>query len=276
MKKSSITFLLFAIISFSLFTTPANAVAPAAPENIAPKCVITSSPLANPVWTAAKAADNSDGPADGWLGEWKLSTGNLPWISFSLPSRSMVSGVDVMQASLSQASKNRFSRPKKITAEFTDGVNTQQLVFNLKDAEDDFQKLKFAPIPADTIVITINEVYPGERVPDSAGFQEIRVYGYNAPGQRDQGDYTGTAGSYPSGSSSQPRSIVPDGAAPSKSANYRPSTISEPVPGEGWKTEQEISESETPPAGTLSEDEKEILSLLRELINKLEKKFLED
>jgi len=240
-------------------------------ENLAPKSGISSSSLPNPVWSAVKVVDGSIGPADGWLGEWEPGKAEQPWISFTLPTRTMVTGIDLIQASLEQAGKNRFSRPKKIFIDFGDGEKTQRLAFELRDLESEFQKLKFAPLPADTVTITIDDVYPDAKIGNMTGFQEVKIYGNGIGGGSDSSGVT------PYSPPARAPQGAPESILPGKGS--KPSVITEPgsdsqapiyMGSDGSDTGGGVSK------GRLTPDEQEIIDMLKLIIEKLEKKFLED
>jgi hypothetical protein len=244
---------IFVMVSL-LFLNGAGAFARETTVNIAPQCGISSSPLPNALWTPDRVADGSTGPTNGWLGS-VFGPKDMPWVDFKLPKKTTVTGVEIVAASFTEAGPKRFSRPKDITIYFIEGKKTSKLSFTLEDNEKDFQKFEFASTAVNELKITIDSVYSaGARLNDMAGFQEVRILAIGVP-------------------------------APAKSTNE---TISTDNPlkyngeqngsGDGGEAASNSGNSAAggQDDGTLDEDEKEILDLLRELLAKLEKKFRED
>lgn len=228
----------FTTIAVILLASALQACAARADENIAPRCEITAQyPLPNALWTPVQVADGETGPIKGWLAYWRSSA--KPWIRFKLPARATITGMEVMPATFPETGASRFSRPHLVTLEFFTGKNSEKLAFELSDDEQRFQTIEFEPREADEIMITIESVYAGgARISDVTGFQEVRIF---TPGPAAPGD----------GKSAPPRNPDAD------SLNYDGA-------GQGAAT------------GTLSSEEKEILDLLRALIEKLERRFLQD
>ena len=210
--------------------------------NIAGRCRITAEyPLPNALWTPAMAADGQTGPIKGWLGTW----GNVdkkPWIQFELPQSTLITGMDVLSASFQETGPNRFARPRVVVVEFFSGKTSETLAFELADSESEFQAMEFEPRTVDKIKLTIDSVYlGGARISDMAGFQEVRIY---TPG--DPGAETGKNG-------------AESRKSPDTSLDYKGNPAGDPDA-----------------SGALDTEEREILNLLRTLLDRLEKKFLED
>jgi hypothetical protein len=213
--------------------------------NIAPRCTITSSPLPNVLWAPGNVADGDLGPTKGWLGEW-LGPKNQPWLRFTLPQPFRITAIEVVPASFTETGKkNRFLRPRTIYVDFTSGGGTQRLTFELDDNETQTQRLEFDPATAEKIDLIIGGVYDAQAViRDSVGFQEVRIFSDNAP--QTGGGKTGAG-----------------------------SLLSDEGPDAGEEPEYE-SGGVSGDDGRIDAGEREILDLLRALLEKLEKKFLED
>lgn len=215
-----------------------HAGAACADENIAPRCGITAQyPLPNALWTPALVADGEIGPIKGWLAYWGKPA--KPWIRFKLPARSTITGMEVMPATFPETGSSRFSRPQLVTVEFFTGKQSDKIAFELADDEQRFQALEFEPREADEIMITIESAYmAGARINDMTGFQEVRIF--------------------------TPGGASPDSGNPDPPRNPGADSLQYDGSDAGQTT------------GALSDEEKEILELLRALLDRLERKFLQD
>ena len=251
MKKISILVLLIIMMSAPAFCDG---------DNIAPRCRVLVSGTPNPAWEGKNLVDDDIGPSKGWIG--RVDPKNPPWVRFIIPYPATVTKLRVMPASFTEVERRRFSRPKKVGV-LIKGDKNEALEFTLEDKEDAFQDLPIGMDGVYEISIVINEVYTGVRIPDMAGFQEIQI--------------------------DVPQRTLETAAGASGTAAY---TDSEPSPAEETRAlldkiadvesdkkaaEEKTEEKEGPRAqGSLSPEEREILGLLRDLLQRLEQKFIED
>lgn len=210
----------------------------AADVNIANRCQITAQhPLPNALWTPSMVADDEIGPIKGWLAYWGSDA--KPWIRFKLPRRMTITGMEVMPATFPETGGSRFTRPQLVTIDFFDGKQSEKIAFELADDEQSFQTLEFEPRAADAIMITIESVYMARaRIDDLTGFQEVRIFSPAEPGM----------------------DPTPATQKNTDSRNSEPDSLEYDESGQG----------------TLSDDEREILDLLRALLDRLEEEFLKD
>lgn len=154
--------------------------------NIVAESIITASSLPNPAWAPENVSDGDTGPTKGWIGEWNKGNPDL-WLQFTFPSVYEVSSMRVMQAGLPEAGRNRFSRPKKIRVIFFSGGGSTEKTLELKDREHIFQDVEMEPAEANVIRIEVQDVYPGTRIEEMAGFQEIEIIAAGAPVRAEPG-----------------------------------------------------------------------------------------
>ncbi len=234
-------------------------VSPAAAEevNLAPKCRVIVSSTANPAWDARNLVDDDIGPTKGWLGEWKADA--QPWAKFVLPSPAKIMAIRVLPASFTEVGYRRFARPKKVTLVLK-GDKDRTFEADLKDDENRFQEIKLDNKKYYEISIIITETYSNATYPGQTGFQEVQIIT----------DFE-----------------EEDTAAPPEE-NYLPKDSSNPVQearrildakedaSRDSNDEDKPGAKPSPKKGKLTSDEKEILDLIRELLERLEKKFNED
>ncbi|MEW5944774.1 MAG: hypothetical protein AB1742_01115 [bacterium] len=214
--------------------------------NVTAESVISVSSAPNPAWAPANVCDGEVGPTRGWLGEWDEKKPNL-WIQFDFPSPVVVSNVRLMQAGLPEAGWRRFSRPKKIVLTFNgDRKTARELV--LEDREHVFQDAAVGPVEAGAVRVEVSEVFSDARIGTMAGFQEIEIIA-------DEG--AGGVGKTPAAGVGNPTEGVPAGEARAGKARA------------GGGDEAGVKKGVT-------EEERAILELLGELLERLEKRFSED
>jgi hypothetical protein len=223
--------------------------------NIAPKCRILVSDVANPAWDSRNVADNDIGPTKGWLGAYGVQ--NPPWVRFIFPYPTAVTSIRVLPASYTELEWGRFSRPKKISV-LLKGDTTDARQFDLADKEDVFKELPINMKNVYEVSIVINEIYPGRKYPEQTGFQEVQIM---VPEASDEA----ASGAAPGGYETRPNP-----AAEAREALDK--TAAAVAPG----AKEEDKTAEKKPKGTISPDEQEILDLIKELLTKLEQKFMED
>lgn len=228
------------------------AAAPAVCENfnIAPNCRIIVSDVVNPAWDGQKIADRDLGPTKGWLG--KYDAANPPWAKLILPYPAKIDSIRVIPAMYKELGKKRYSRPKKVSV-LLKGDKPEVRDFELKDDETQYQELKIGLDNVYELSIIIKEVYPGKNVPDQTGFQEVQVM------------------AEPAGE------VISQGGRP---VEETPSPVEETKRLLEKVNEKVGAQAAAPSGGAgnggLTPDEQEILDLLRQLMEKLEKKFRED
>lgn len=220
--------------------------------NLAPRCSISVSDTASLAWEAKNIADGDIGPTKGWLGRWDGK--NKPWVRLVFPMRAKITKVRIMPASYLEAGQRRYARPKKVTL-LLKGDSSRTVEFDLDDREDVFQDLEVGGAAADEVSIVIDDVYAGAKNADMVGFQEVQV-----------------VVSSESLEASLPSVRAAGGTAFDPVAEVK--KIDEKTGGE--EKEDSGKKEEGDSKGSLSPDEKEILDLLRDLISRLEQKFMED
>ncbi|MFH1538893.1 MAG: hypothetical protein ABIH66_08025 [bacterium] len=234
--------------------------------NIVAESIITASSLPNPAWAPENVSDGDTGPTKGWLGEWDKKNPDL-WIQFTFNNTNKVSAMRVMQAGLPEAGRSRFSRPRKIRVLFFNDGGSTEKTLELKDREHIFQDLEIEPVDAKVIRIEVLDVYPGSRIEEMAGFQEIEIEA--------EGTDSGLPGRAPGGSEVNKMSDreIADAvreALSKKSANEvdESDKVKEKSAGEDAAGKEEAAEKPG-----ITGEEREILELLGELMNRLEKHF---
>jgi hypothetical protein len=246
MDKKSIMIFLFLLI--------AAAARPALAEdvNIASRSSISVSDTANFAWEAKNIADADIGPTKGWLGRWDGK--NKPWVRIVFPMRAAITRVRVMPASYLESGSRRYARPKKVTL-LLKGDSSKTLEFDLKDREDVFQDLDAGGTPADEVSIVIDEVYADAKNSDMVGFQEVQVIV----------------------SSDSLEATLPSERAPGDTM-FDPIAEVKKIDEKAAGGDKETSgvNKDGAPKGSLSPEEKAILNDLRDLIKKLEQKFMQD
>ncbi len=229
-------------------------IAHCADVNIAPKCRIQASDIANPAWDPRNVADNDIGPTRGWLGTFDLQ--KPPWVRFVFPYPSTVTKIKLLPASYTEIEWKRYSRPKKITV-LVKGDKTEAKQVDLADKEDVFAEIPVDMVNVYEISIVIDEIYQGKKYPEQTGFQEVQIL------------VPDSAEALVSGEAQGGYETLPDPVTETKEALKK---AAEAVTDDSAEKKSDIKK----PQGTISPDEKEILDLMRKLLDKLEQKFLED
>ncbi|MEW5946031.1 MAG: discoidin domain-containing protein [bacterium] len=197
---------------------------------------VSSSP--NPAWTADKLLDGKLGPADGWL---TLIGNENPWVRFSFPGKREITAMVFYQISFEKAGLKRYARPRTLEISL-DGAPPRTLA--LKDLEGKPQVWRFTPLKTSTVQIAVADTYADARYPEYTGFQEISF----VPVDR-----------------TVPSDAEPVDAPPGDQPGARPQTTPEYSPAGNPPGDN------PPDPYPLDNDEKELLRLLRELTEKLEK-----
>jgi len=227
--------------------------------NIAPRCRVLVSGTPNPAWEGKNIVDDDIGPSRGWIA--RVDPKEPPWVRFVLPYPVEVTRLRIMPASYTEVERRRFSRPKKVSVLLKGDVN-KALEFTLEDKEDGFQNLPIGVDGVYEISIIIDEVYPNARIPEMVGFQEVLI---EVPQQ--------TTVTSP-GESGKPvyAEKVRNPVEEARELLEKDKTLKKEVSG---KASNETKD-EDPRKGTLSPEERQILDSLKQLIQRLEQKFMED
>lgn len=243
--------------------------APALAGNIIAESIITASSLPNPAWAPENVGDGDVGPTKGWLGEWS-DTGAELWLQFSFSQPEHITGIRLMQAGLTQAGRNRFARPRKVKITFFTDKASTNVTATLEDRELIFQNVEITPTDAKTIKIEVLEAWPGSRIKNMAGFQEIEIITDKVKSAAT--DSAGKPIEMPKAGVARPADPEQGGRVidPRSAAVSSPETAANDAPADTSAGEQSGGGS------NLSQEEKEILELLSRLMEKLEKQFAKD
>ncbi len=250
MKKIAILALLISALSTPAFCEGIN---------IAPRCRVLVSGTPNPAWEGKNIVDDDIGPSKGWIG--RVDPKDPPWVRFVLPYPAEVTRLRILPASYTEVERRRFSRPKKVSV-LLKGDTNKALEFTLEDKEDTFQNLPIGMGGVFEISMIIDEVYPEARIPDMVGFHEVLIEVPEsvidmAPGASGKPVYVEKV----QNPVMETRELLEKEKGPEKE-----------VPGKDIKeTKKEVA-----PKGTLSPEERQILDSLKQLLQQLEQKFLED
>jgi hypothetical protein len=230
------------------------------------------SDVSNIVWGPSGINDGDVGPTKGWIGAWDGK--NKPWAELVLPAASLTR-LRIMPAQFRQVRANRFSRPKNISVDLFEARKYRQtLKFQMKDDEASMQEFVFTETKADTVRVTIDDVYGANaQIPGSVGFQEIELYGppvYKVI--RGPGTITGTTSTEASPSPDVYVPVIPSQPAPIP----EPVTVVTPGSGANTATQDTTTTDQQAPDGKLDPEEKAILDELQKLMEMLRRKFMED
>ncbi|MFA6450541.1 MAG: hypothetical protein WCX65_13800 [bacterium] len=241
------------IICVFLITLAAAGPALCDDVNIAPRCRVLASEPANAAWESKNIVDQDIGPTKGWLGIFDAV--NPPWARFVIPYPVKITKILIMPASYTELERRRYSRPKTVSVVLK-GDKPSVKEFTLLDKEDGFQELAINEDNVYELSIVINDVYPSVKYPNQTGFQEVEIM---IP--------------------PEVQILTPEGGLKNAEGALNPAEEARKILN---KTQEAASETpdgkkaEPAQKGELSQDEQEILDLLRELLQRLEQKFREE